>query len=200
MSYIIKTEDRALILNSANAFFPVKVGTMGDLKGAASIVGVGMTRFGNVLETPEIKDMSLQDLMAEAAFEAMDDANLGQRDIDLCLYTHYQTPTSHVNVPYRVMDWIGTRFKKAISYNTACSSTNTGAGLAATMINGGLADNVLVIGGEILNSEAKFDPTVREALGPADVWAITDYGADQEYYYQHWYSVGSVYGAVPILA
>ena len=168
---------------------------MGDLRSAASIVGVGMTRFGNVLETEEIKDDSLQDLMAEAAFEAMDDAGVSPRDIDLCLFSHYQVPTSHVNVPYRVMDWIGTRFKKAISYNTACSTTNTGAGLAATMINGGLADRVLVVSGEILNSAAKFDPTVREPLGPVDVWAHTDYGGDQEYFYQHWYSVGILYGA-----
>jgi acetyl-CoA C-acetyltransferase len=173
---------------------------MGDLRGAASVVGVGMTRFGNVLETPEIKDQSLQDLMADAAFQAMDDAGVGPRDIDLCLFSHYQVPTTHVNVPYRIMDWIGMRFKKAISYNTACSTTNTGAGLAATLINGGMADRILVVSGEILNSGAKFDPTVREPLGPADVWEVTDYGGDQEYFYQHWYSVGILYGAAPIIA
>jgi acetyl-CoA acetyltransferase len=59
---------------------------------------------------------------------------------------------------------------------------------------------VLVISGEILNSEMKFDPTAREPLSPVDVWAVTDYGGDQEYYYPNWYSVANIYGAFPILA
>jgi acetyl-CoA C-acetyltransferase len=48
------------------------------LKEPAYILGVGCTRFGNLLETPEIKGLSLQE-MAAAAQEALADAGLGPR-------------------------------------------------------------------------------------------------------------------------
>lgn len=166
----------------------------------ASIIGVGMTRFGNVLETPEIKDASFHDLITEAVFEAMDDAKVEPKDIDLFISCHYQVPTTHVNTSYRVMDWIGMQFKNGFHYTTACSSMNSAAHIATMAIMSGIADIVLVAGAEILNSEPTFDPTKRNPLSPIDVWAITDYGADQEYYYQHWYSLAAAYGAFPLIA
>ncbi len=41
-----------------------------------SIVGIGCTKFGSVLTDPELKGLTFQEMVAEAAFEAMDDADI----------------------------------------------------------------------------------------------------------------------------
>lgn len=46
------------------------------------ISGVGRTRFGELLETPELKGLSIRELTARAVKEALDDAGLTGRDVD----------------------------------------------------------------------------------------------------------------------
>ena len=46
------------------------------LRERAVISGVGCSRFGDLLETPELKGMSIQELTASAVKEALDDAGL----------------------------------------------------------------------------------------------------------------------------
>ncbi len=54
------------------------------LSRSVSIIGVGITRFGDAddPDTPELKDMSLQDLAAWAAKEAMADAGVMPREVE----------------------------------------------------------------------------------------------------------------------
>ena len=49
---------------------------VGTMKEKPVFTGVGCTKFGSVLETPEIKGLSFQELACKAAFEAMDEAVL----------------------------------------------------------------------------------------------------------------------------
>ncbi len=55
---------------------------IGELKRSVSIIGVGCTPFGNVLQTPQIKDLTERELFAWASLEAMEDAGLEAKDID----------------------------------------------------------------------------------------------------------------------
>ena len=47
---------------------------VGSLKEKPVITGVGCTKFGSVLETPELKGLSFQELMCQAAFELSQNA------------------------------------------------------------------------------------------------------------------------------
>ena len=48
---------------------------------SVSIIGVGATKFGDAADTPDLEDLSFQDLGAWAAYEAMEDAGVNPRDI-----------------------------------------------------------------------------------------------------------------------
>ncbi len=169
---------------------------IGELKRGVSIIGVGCTPFGNVLETPEIKDMTERELFAWAALEAMEDAGVEARDIDAFYIAHCMDETlSHQYAAYAmVADWIGMRNKPGFHHETACSSTNAGLRHAVITVASGLHDIVLSGGIEITNSrpmEGK-PAHMREALSPAELWYRTNYGADQAYWYPGGLSVASI--------
>jgi acetyl-CoA C-acetyltransferase len=168
-------------------------------KAKASIIGVGMTKFGSVLETPEIKDKTFQELAAEATFEALDDAGIEPKDIDAFFVGHYMVHTSHVYSAFRIADWIGMEFKPTFHFATGCSTTNTGAGIAFMSIASGVFDTVLVVGCEILSSEPTANPSVRKAVDSDTFYNWLEYGNDQEYFYSHCYDISSLYDAFPII-
>jgi acetyl-CoA C-acetyltransferase len=173
----------------------------GKLKERVAIVGVGCTKFGSVLSTPELKDKSFYDLACDAAFEAMDDAGLDGRDID---WFNIGSMVSHISHLYshntQMADWLGMNLKPGIHYATACSTTNTGLGLAAMQVASGKVSTALVLGCEILSSQPTMaDPTKREPVGPTDLWYWTDFGVDQAYGYQHSYDIATAYGGIPVI-
>ena len=53
-----------------------------------SIIGVGFTPFGDVLETPELKGMKERELASWVTIEAMRDAKISSKDIDACFVGH----------------------------------------------------------------------------------------------------------------
>jgi len=167
----------------------------------ASIVGVGLTRFGNVLETPEIKGLSPYELACLAAFEALEDAGMEPKDIDVFFIGSMLSHTSNLYCHYSQMcDWLGLELKPGIHFETACSTTNTGMGLAWMTVNSGRYKHVLVVGVEVLNSVQEQHPGIRKAVDPLDLWFWTDFGVDQAYAYTHAYDIASAYGAFPALA
>lgn len=169
-------------------------------KPIASIVGVGCTKFGNVLSTPELKGKTFHELIAEAAFEAMDDAGMDGRDIDAFYVGSMLSHTSHVYSHHtQLCDWLGMNNKPSLHFATACSTMNTGMGLGSMAISSGKFKNILVVGAEILSSRPKDNPVVREPVGPADLWYWTDFGVDQIYAYHHCYDIATAYGAIPTL-
>jgi len=169
-------------------------------KPKASIVGVGCTKFGNVMNTPEIKDKTFHELAAEAAFEAMDDAKMTGKDIDAFFVGSMLSHTSHVYSHHtQLCDWLGLQLKPSLHFATACSTLNTGLGLASMAVASGKYKSILVVGAEILGSQPNDNPVVRKAVDPADLWYWTDFGVDQIYSYHHCYDVASAYGAFPTL-
>ncbi len=166
-----------------------------------SIVGVGCTPFGSVLDTPGIQGMGTQDLVVAAAKEAMADAGLRPTDIDAFFIGGMQSHTSHVYSHYsRLSDWIGMQFKPGLHFTTACSTTNTGMGLGAMAVASGRFDTVIVVAVETLLSEPAKNPTERTPVDPAMLWFWTDFGVDQVYAYPHGYDILTAYGALPALA
>lgn len=166
----------------------------------ASIVGVGCTKFGNILQTPELKNKTFHEMAADAAFEAMDDAGMTGKDIDAFYIGSMLTHGSHVYSHHTQMcDWLGMQLKPALHFATACSTLNTGLGLAAMSVASGKFKSVLVVGAETLGSYPNDNPIVRKAIDPVDLWYWTDFGVDQVYSYHHCYDVASAYGAIPTL-
>ena len=169
-------------------------------KPKASIVGVGCTKFGNVMKTPEIKNKTFHELIAEAAFEAMKDANMTGKDIDAFYIGSMLSHGSHVYSHHTQMcDWLGMQLKPSLHFATACSTMNTGLGLAAMSVLSGKFKSVLVVGAETLSSYPDDNPVKRKAIDPGDLWYWTDFGVDQIYAYHHCYDIASAYGAIPTL-
>lgn len=167
----------------------------------ASIIGVGTTKFGNVLETPELKNKTFQEMVAEAAFEAMDDAGIHPSEIDAFIVGNMLSHTSQIYSHSTLLaDWLGLRFKGGFHFDTACSTTNTGIGLAWQMVMSGKYRNILVVAGEILSSAPKKNfPLERQPIDAATLWEWTDYGVDHVYAYHHFYDIASAYGAFPTM-
>lgn len=169
-------------------------------KPMASVTGVGCTKFGSVLSTPELKGKTFHELVAEAAFEAMDDANMTGKDIDAFYIGSMLTHGSHVYSHHtQLCDWLGMQLKPALHFATACSTLNTGLGLAAMSVASGKFKSVLVVGAETLSSYPDDNPVKRRAIDPVDLWYWTDFGVDQVYAYHHCYDVATAYGAIPTL-
>lgn len=169
-------------------------------KPRSSIVGVGCTKFGNVMKTPELKGKTFHEIIAEAAFEAMDDANMTGKDIDAFYVGSMLSHGSHMYSHHtQLCDWLGMQHKPAFHFATACSTMNTGLGLATMSVLSGKFDSVLVVGAETLGSYPDDNPIKRKAIDPADLWYWTDFGVDQIYAYHHCYDIASAYGAIPTM-
>ena len=167
----------------------------------ASIIGVGSTKFGSILETPELKDKTFQEIVAEAAFEAMDDAGISPNEIDGFIVGNMLSHSSQIYSHATVLsDRLGLRVKGGFHFDTACSTTNTGMGIAWQMVTSGKYKNVLVVAGEILSSAPKGNfPLEREPIDAATLWEWTDFGVDHVYAYHHFYDVASAYGGFPTI-
>ncbi|MBW3015639.1 thiolase family protein [Candidatus Woesearchaeota archaeon] len=169
-------------------------------KPKASIVGVGCTKFGSVLSSPELKDKTFHEMITEAAFEAMDDAGMQGKDIDAFYVGSMLSHGSHMYSHHtQLADWLGMQNKPALHFATACSTLNTGLGLASMSVASGKFKSVLVIGGETLSSYPNDNPIKRKPIDPADLWYWTDFGVDQIYGYHHCYDIATAYGAIPTM-
>ena len=167
-----------------------------------AIIGVGATQFGNIMEDEELKGKTFEEMCADAAFEAMDDANIDASEIDAFYVGNMLQSTSQISSHATVLaDWLGLQLKGGFHFDTACSTGNTGLGIAHSMVASGKYDNVLVVGGEITSSEPVHrDQLNREPLDPQKLWYLTDIGVDTTYAYKHAYDIGTAYGAIPTMA
>jgi acetyl-CoA C-acetyltransferase len=191
-------------MNLYNPYLSVGYGDsmthVGNLKEKPVMTGVGCTKFGSVLETPEIKGLAFHELVCEAAFEAMDEAGVDPKEIDAFYIGSMVSHISHMYSHHtQLADWLGLHLKPGLHFATACSTTNTGLGLASMGVASGKFRNVLVVGAEILSSTATDDPTIRKPLDPTTLWYWTDFGVDQAYGYHHSYDIATAYGGLPTL-
>ncbi|MCR4399881.1 MAG: thiolase family protein [Syntrophomonadaceae bacterium] len=173
----------------------------GKLKEGASIVGVGCTRFGDLLETPEIKGLSMQELAAMAAQEAMEDANISPQELDAVFVGHAMVHSTQLPGTYsQLSKWIGAQFKAGVHFEAQCSTTNVGAAMAAMAIASGVYEKVLVVGLEATRTRVKdMSPYERVPISTEEAWAWTDYAVNQAYSVPQGYEIFSVYNGLVAL-
>src|SRR5690606_11041705 len=99
------------------------------------ITGVGCSRFGDLLSTPELKGKSLQELTASAVKEALDDAGISGQDVDAVFVGNAMVHSSQLPGTYsQLSKWTGTQFKAGVHFEAQCSTTNIGIAMAAMAI------------------------------------------------------------------
>lgn len=126
-----------------------------------SIVGSGHTQFG------VLKNKRLEDLIVDAATEALADAKISGEQIDAVFLGHFNAgmvPDGFASSLIHQAD-PRLRFKPAIRCENACASGAAAISAAITSILSGRSDTVLVVGAEKMT--AKSTPEVTEALRQA---------------------------------
>ena len=96
-----------------------------QLARSVSIIGVGMTKFGDKDVTPELKDMSLQDMMAWACFEAMEDAGVTGQQIDKLIVGEVCAVNGNsqsIAPNHGMLEWLGMRGKASVHQSEACAT------------------------------------------------------------------------------
>lgn len=168
------------------------------LKEPVYILGVGCTRFGNLLETPEIKGLTLQEMAAEAVKEALDDSGTDPSEIDAIFVGNVTMHTSTLPATYsQIAKWTGMQFKAGVHFDGACSTTNIGITLGAMGIASGVYRKVLVVGLEsTLSQPKKLSPYDRETIPTEEMWLWTDYCVNQAYSVPQGYDIFPTYNGI----
>jgi acetyl-CoA C-acetyltransferase len=168
---------------------------MGRLNSPVYILGVGCTKFGKLTETPEIQGMSILELAAEAAKEALADAHTDPSEIDAYIIGNHMPQSTNMGSLYsQLAKWIGMQYKDGVQMAAACSTTNVGATLAAAQIASGHHRKVLVIGVEATQDTPRgLSPYDREVIPSDNMWLWTDMGVGQAYSVPQGYDIFPVY-------
>ena len=171
------------------------------LKERVVISGVGCTPFGDLLETPALKGLSLQELTALAAREALEDAGLSGQDVDAVFVGNAMVQSSQLPGTYtQLSKWLGTQLKPGVHFEAQCSTTNVGAALAAMAIASGVYDTVLVLGVETTRTKVKgLSPYEREGISHQTTWLWTDMAVSQAYQVPQGYDIFSTYNGLVAL-
>ena len=171
------------------------------LRERVAVSGVGCSRFGDLLETPGMQGMSLQELTAGAVKEALDDAGIDGQDVDAVFAGNAMAHSSQLPGTYtQLAKWTGTQFKAGVHFEAQCSTTNVGAALAAMSIAAGVYDTVLVYGLEATRTKVKgYSPYEREALSHQQTWLWTDMAVNQAYGVPQGYDIFSTYNGLVAL-
>lgn len=171
------------------------------LKERVVIAGVGCTRFGDLLETPELRGLSLQELAANAAREALEDAGLTSADVDAVFVGNAMVHSSQLPATYsQLSKWLGGQFKAGVHFEAQCSTTNVGAAMAAMAIASGAYDTVLVVGVETTRTKVKgMSPWERESISHQTTWMWTDMAVNQAYQVPQGYDIFSTYNGLVAL-
>lgn len=117
----------------------------GRLGRSVSIVGVGCTPCGFVLEHEPIKYLTEGELLAAATIEATEDAGLAIKDIDAYLVGQLgpQFLSNTANSAAIFSKWMGMMGRPGLSHDECCSTGNYGLQQAAMMVASGVHDVVL---------------------------------------------------------
>ena len=171
------------------------------LRERVAISGVGCSRFGDLLETPELRGTSIQELTANAVKEALDDAGVAGQDVDAVFAGNAMVHSSQLPGTYtQLAKWTGTQFKAGVHFEAQCSTTNVGASLAAMSIAAGVYDTVLVYGLETTRTKVKqFSPYEREPISHQQTWLWTDMAVNQAYGVPQGYDIFSTYNGLVAL-
>lgn len=159
---------------------------MGHFTRSVSIIGVGYTPIGSVLETPAIKDMTEREIFAMASLEAMENAGIEARDIEAYFVgwsgANYFSKTM-CSAPH-LSEWIGMRDKPTLLHDEGCATSGIGFQQAVMAVASGAYDCVLSGGLSCVSSHPAKDlypPHLREATDMLAVWIAAESGNDLAY-------------------
>lgn len=96
-----------------------------ELARSVSVIGMGITKYGDTDVTPELKDMSLQDMAAWACMEAMEDAGVNPRDIDKLVLGEVCAVNGNaqsIAPNHGMLEWLGMRGKASVHHSEACAT------------------------------------------------------------------------------
>ncbi|MDI1265247.1 MAG: thiolase [bacterium] len=114
-----------------------------SLRGKVAVIGIGMSPVGKVPGKSPLW------LAADAAKKALADAGIGKREIDGVLSSHaFASPFHRFSVAFSEYLGIQPTFSNTLQVSGATAATMFNIGAAA--IHGGLAEVVLVVGGDSL--------------------------------------------------
>ena len=165
----------------------------------AYITGVGCSKFGSLLETPEIQGLTLPELSAVAVEEAMENAGVDASEIDAVIVGNVMEASSHMAASYsQISKYIGMQFKPGVHIDAGCATTSTGVTMAAMGIASGMYNHVLVVGVEATSSEPcgseeAGGPYQRKALSSEALWLYTDRLVNQTYMVPQGYDIFPFY-------
>lgn len=171
------------------------------LQSRVAITGVGCSRFGDLLETPELKGLSIQELTALAVKEALEDAGITGQDVDAVFAGNAMVHSSQLPATYsQLSKWTGTQFRSGIHFEAQCSTTNVGIAMAAMSIASGVYDTVLVYGVETTRTKVReYSPYEREPISHQQTWLWTDMAVNQAYGVPQGYDIFSTYNGLVAL-
>lgn len=118
------------------------------------IIGSGHTRFGRLQQT-------LEELIVEAAQEAISEAGIAPSEIDAVVLGHFNSglvPDGFASSLIHQAD-PAFRFKPAVRCENACASGSAAVHAGLNVIRAGRARNVLVVGAEKMSHRATGDVT-----------------------------------------
>ena len=152
---------------------------------SVSIIGVGVSKLGDVRTTPEIKDFSEKELYAAAAIEAMEDANIDACDID-AFYVGMSGPGEKSRIKSggtHFSEWVGMRGKPTLFYDAGCATSGIGMQMAVNAVASGSCDVVLSGGVNISLTAAipSTPPFIRNVLPHDEFEKNIHTGIDSNY-------------------
>ena len=95
------------------------------LSRSVSIIGVGITKFGDADATPELLGMSLQDMAVWACLDAMEDAGVNPQQIGKLVVGRVCTTDGNsecISPNHGFLEWVGMRGKAGVHHSEACAT------------------------------------------------------------------------------
>lgn len=129
---------------------------MGSIRDRVAIVGMGCTKFGNNW------DKNANDMMVDAAFEALDDAGIGIKDLNAAWFSSFFCPPGLTG--QSLAKALKLPFLPVTRVENACASGTDALRNAAYAVAAGIYDVVLVLGVEKLKDNGLM------GLPDAEMW------------------------------
>ena len=127
--------------------YQVNLNPLTPLTRGVSIIGVGATPFMLTKEDPEMNGIFDGELFGYASIEAMKDAGITAKDVDL--FIHGQAGphwTAHVGTPsIHVANWFGMKGKPSVHHSEACCTGYVALEQAVAYVASGLS-NIVITG------------------------------------------------------
>jgi 3-oxoacyl-[acyl-carrier-protein] synthase-3 len=158
---------RAAALASVAMAMPERVVTNETVAAGAGVTEQWIVHRTGVHERRHVsKGERLQDLASAAGRRALDEAGVAPEDVDLVLVATLAADEITPNCAPLVAHDLGATRAGAMDVSAACTGFLSALALATSQVEGGRADNVLVIGADVLSRFV--DPTDR---GTAAIFA-----------------------------